>query len=96
MKLFRRAKNAITGPPENAHFQRNVDGTYGTIYKCANGHCAVGDTDATPRPCMHWELPDPMCRSEEWTVATDTEARDFIFAIEGLNMYSDVGFRMLV
>lgn len=48
-------------PPENAHGQRNIDGSYFTVWLCQNGHAEIGEPDKSPdRECME-------CRMETMT-----------------------------
>lgn len=105
MKLLRRAKDKISGPPEGAHGQRNIDGSYFTIWMRPCGHPEIGDAEQAPEDrltctkCMFDRMTSRQPAAEhdgEWRRATPEEARAFIFEIEGFSMDNGVGFKMLV
>lgn len=91
-------------PPEGAHGQRNIDGSYFSVWLCQEGHGNVAAPDTPPdRDCMQCSFDrfrmnthrEPAAPTE-WRLATASEARGFIFDLEGFSMDSGIGFRMLV
>ena len=106
MSLFTRVRKMAAGPPEGAHGQRNIDGSYFAIWKRPCGHYEIGEVDKHPdrercNQCSMDRLRAAIQRDDwqpvegKWTRATKEEAHDFVYSFEGPSMYSGVGFRML-
>lgn len=103
--LFKRTrrsiKTTITGPPEGAHGQRTIDGSYFSVWKCQHGHHIIGEVDTAPTrttcfACVSAQLEQTHESGHpEWTRCSMQEAHDYIFELEGFKMYSGVGFKML-
>lgn len=98
MRLFSRARQVIAGPPDGAHGRRNIDGSYFAIWKCQEGHGAVGDADEPPssycRKCA-WKVRTGEAERTRWTHCDQREAEDFMFELEGFRMYDRIGFTLV-
>lgn len=94
MRLFKRRKPAKpSGPPENAHGQRNIDGTYFSVARRND----YDPNDPNPFKRMNkYEIVDPVNPPEGVTIVGRDEAHAFIVELEGLSgAYSGIGFKLL-
>jgi hypothetical protein len=93
--------NAPSGDwaPAGAHGQRNIDGSFFSVWKCQNGHKAVsGINEEPPYDCYGGCSWAPDADLTEWTRCTpeEAEAEAFIVELEGRERaYDDVGFVLL-
>lgn len=84
--------------PAGAHGQRTIDDSYFSIWFCHNGHGAAGDVD---KPSEKSRLGCAMCRFDDpdtplsWRRATPAEAHTYLLELEGLRIYSGLGFRLM-
>lgn len=94
MSIFKRHKpTKLSGPPENAHGQRNIDGTYFSVARRND----YDPDDPNPfRRMDKYKIVDPVNPPEGFTIVDRDEAHAFIVELEGLNgAYSGVGFKLL-